>query len=227
MSVENTKSSKRRRRAAKVSLKWKITQLGAARFGHGCGHTEHRLLLTEGALANSKSDPRPFATNLAMRPLQSRRASSTGRAGAKYGRLEGVAYVFIQMAKEKLSSSSNTCSADLKNTLRSLKNEPKAPRRRTSGQARLQTAAVLEWHSARLLRTSDDIFNGCSKPAPHNLVTAPLSQCGDVYVFVAGSVIKPSSNCAAPTQSRHSTANPRCTDDNGEFASQSSECGQV
>ncbi|HEX9663061.1 MAG TPA: HAMP domain-containing protein [Candidatus Binatia bacterium] len=211
VSMENTKLVKAASGARrKMSLKWK---LGAASGGTvlamGVVVLSIVYFLTEGAL-RKQVDFRSsaIATNLsdAAAPYISRRSVlELDSLVAKYGRLEGVAYAFIQDGKgEIVASSTQPFSADLKNTLNDNPQERTATSRSLTIRGRPvyeSRAPVLEGQlGAVRVGLWDDIIQQDVRKTllPIILVTAIcLGVAAVLSVFIAGSVIKPIIELAA------------------------------
>jgi HAMP domain-containing protein len=220
----------------KMSLKWKI---GAASGGTvlvmGVIVLSIVYFLTESAL-RKQVDFRSsaIATNLsdAAAPYISRRSVlELDALVAKYGRLEGVAYAFVQDGKgEIIASSSQPFPAELGNTL----NDARQDRTATSRSLTLRgrpvhetRAPVLEGRlgAVRVGLWDDTIQQDVRRTLlPIILVTAIcLGVAAILSVFIAGTVVKPiiELSAAADAMSRGQLDVPiavRSDDEIGELA---------
>jgi HAMP domain-containing protein len=211
VSMENSKLVKAVPLARrKMSLKWKIAAAsGGTVLVMGVIVLGIVYFLTESAL-RKQVDFRSsaIATNLsdAAAPYISRRSVlELDALIAKYGRLEGVAYAFVQDGKgEIIASSAQPFPAELRNTL----NDSRQDRTATSRSLTLRgrpvhetRAPVLEGQlgAVRVGLWDDNIQQDVRKTLlPIILVTAIcLGVAAILSVFVAGTVIKPIIELAA------------------------------
>jgi len=211
VSLENAKLAKAATAGRrKMSLKWKI---GAASGGMVLAMGVIVLgivyFLTESAL-RKQVDFRSsaIATNLsdAAAPYISRRSVlELDALVAKYGRLEGVAYAFIQDGKgEIIASSTQPFPAELKNSLNNYTQERTATSRSLTLRGRPvyeSRAPVLEGQlgAVRVGLWDDTIQQDVRKTLlPIIVVTAIcLGVAAILAVVIAGSVIKPIIELAA------------------------------
>jgi HAMP domain-containing protein len=211
VSLENTKLAKATtvgRR--KMSLKWKIgAASGGTVLAMGVIVLGIVYFLTENAL-RKQVDFRSsaIATNLsdAAAPYISRRSVlELDALVAKYGRLEGVAYAFVQDGKgEVIASSTQPFPVELKNSLNNNVQERTAASRSLTlrGRPVYETRApVLEGQlgAVRVGLWDDTIQQDVRKTLlPIILVTAIcLGVAAILAVIIAGSVVKPIIELAA------------------------------